>query len=328
MSDLWGGLVAAFWLVVTADAELMEIADDIWLASYDRVFSTTDVDPQTQVIDLSGATPIITSPRTLDFSTQLQEGQALVDVGGNEYISYFENRTSSTATPFLTMESFKIERRIDGDGDANTLNGSTMDDILDGKAAADTMNGDKGNDTYVVDDAADNIVEEASEGDDTVYTTVSYDVPVNVEVLIMSGSGNLRSNGTEARDIIIGNVGNNTINGGGDGFLAKPVDAAELFKLLAHHLQLEWVFEEKADNLEAQPTDLVLPAKNILEALLALAKDADMVTLETKTKQLLETDISYKPFVASILKFTEKFMAEEVEQLLQQYLAEELTYVA
>jgi len=26
MSDLWGGLVAAFWLVVTADAELMEIA--------------------------------------------------------------------------------------------------------------------------------------------------------------------------------------------------------------------------------------------------------------------------------------------------------------
>ncbi|MEO0708009.1 MAG: ATP-binding protein [Cyanobacteria bacterium J06649_5] len=118
------------------------------------------------------------------------------------------------------------------------------------------------------------------------------------------------------------------IDDGGDGFLAKPVDAAELFKLLAHHLQLEWVFEEKADNLEAQPTDLVLPAKNILEALLALAKDADMVTLETKTKQLLETDISYKPFVASILKFTEKFMAEEVEQLLQQYLAEELTYVA
>ncbi|MEL6745496.1 MAG: ABC transporter permease, partial [Pseudomonadota bacterium] len=26
MSDLWGGLVAAFWLVVTADAQLMEIA--------------------------------------------------------------------------------------------------------------------------------------------------------------------------------------------------------------------------------------------------------------------------------------------------------------
>ena len=59
------------------------------------------------------------------------------------------------------------------------------------------------------------MTELADEGSDTVVTTISYDVPVNVEVLIMQGTGDLTSNGTAARDIIIGNAGNNTINGAG-----------------------------------------------------------------------------------------------------------------
>lgn len=56
----------------------------------------------------------------------------------------------------------------------NTLTGNTGDNILDGAAGADSMVGGAGDDTYLVDNVGDVVVENASEGIDTVYSMVNY----------------------------------------------------------------------------------------------------------------------------------------------------------
>ncbi|MEL7400503.1 MAG: calcium-binding protein, partial [Pseudomonadota bacterium] len=96
------------------------------------------------------------------------------------------------------------------------LNGGEGADTIDGGAGADTMRGGNGDDTFFVDDAGDTILEGqlADGGSDIVYTSITYDVPTNVEVLIMLGSDDIDATGTEDRDQIFGNDGVNIINGG------------------------------------------------------------------------------------------------------------------
>lgn len=93
--------------------------------------------------------------------------------------------------------------------------GTDGNDILISGGNDEQLEGGLGNDVYFVDSSFDSIVENVGAGDDLVYTTVSFDVPANVEVLIMTGSGDLNTTGTSNRDIIQGNSGENIINGAG-----------------------------------------------------------------------------------------------------------------
>ena len=101
-----------------------------------------------------------------------------------------------------------------GNGDVNAIIGNSGNNTLDGGAGADTMTGGAGNDTYVVDDVGDVVVEGASEGIDTVRTSVSYTLTANVENLILTGNGNISANGNGFANSITGNSGDNTLDGG------------------------------------------------------------------------------------------------------------------
>ena len=116
------------------------------------------------------------------------------------------------------------------------------------------------------------------------------------------------------------------LDGGGDDFLAKPVDAGLLFKLLATHLDLEWIYEAQqsdSQSSESQARELILPSSSILEALLGLASQANMKALRGKIEQLVDEDKAYTPFAEPILQLAKQFQIEEIEQLLQKYLTEE-----
>ncbi|MDM0026337.1 peroxidase family protein [Variovorax saccharolyticus] len=126
-----------------------------------------------------------------------------------------------------------------GTGD-NTLNGgagddllvggsgANDDDVLDGGLDADTMVGLGGNDTYIVDDLADVVVEAAGAGTDEVQTEMAeYSLALvdNVENLTYTGldadqfvgTGNALNNvisGGDLADTLDGGLGNDTLNGG------------------------------------------------------------------------------------------------------------------
>jgi Ca2+-binding RTX toxin-like protein len=103
---------------------------------------------------------------------------------------------------------------VTGTSAANVLTGSAGDDYIDGLAGADRMTGGQGDDTYVVDNAKDVVVELAGEGYDRIETSVSYTTPANVEAITLLGSANINATGNDLANELLGNSGSNKLDGG------------------------------------------------------------------------------------------------------------------
>ena len=108
-----------------------------------------------------------------------------------------------------------ISNHIDGGAGDDTIHGSAADDLLDGGTGADVMEGRGGDDTYVVDDAGDALIEAVDGGADLALASVDYRLSANVEDLTLTGAGDLRGTGNALANVITGNGGNNLIDGGG-----------------------------------------------------------------------------------------------------------------
>ena len=93
--------------------------------------------------------------------------------------------------------------------------GGSGNDLLDGGAEADFLAGGVGDDVYIVDDAGDQVVEAAGEGNDTVRTALgSHTLAANVEGLAYTGVGDFAGTGNALANAIVGGVGNDTLDGG------------------------------------------------------------------------------------------------------------------
>ena len=105
---------------------------------------------------------------------------------------------------------------INGTGDSsnNQLTGNSGANVLNGGTGADTMIGGAGNDTYVVDEAGDIVTEGNNAGTDLVQSSISYTLGSNLERLTLIGSAAINATGNTLGNIITGNSGNNTLNGG------------------------------------------------------------------------------------------------------------------
>lgn len=112
---------------------------------------------------------------------------------------------------------------LTGTSGKDVLEGTSGDDILDGKSNADKMYGYAGDDTYVVDNRKDVVVEQPDEGIDAVRSSVDYVLGDNVEKLILfdrdtiNGTGNALNNtltGTSGKNILDGGLGDDKLIGG------------------------------------------------------------------------------------------------------------------
>ncbi|HLF95662.1 MAG TPA: DUF4347 domain-containing protein [Methylococcaceae bacterium] len=101
-----------------------------------------------------------------------------------------------------------------GKGD-DSLTGGAGNDLLNGGAGNDTLVGGLGNDIYVVDDPRDVVIEGPGEGIDTVVSGIDYRLGLNLENLILVGTGNLRGTGNDLDNRMSGNSGDNLLTGGG-----------------------------------------------------------------------------------------------------------------
>lgn len=106
-----------------------------------------------------------------------------------------------------------VTDRINGYAGNDTLIGKAGNDVLDGGTGSDVMQGDAGDDQYLVDDAADRVVESADAGFDTVNSTVSYSLAQNVDNLELQGTDSLDGTGNELGNTLRGNNAANRLMG-------------------------------------------------------------------------------------------------------------------
>ena len=106
--------------------------------------------------------------------------------------------------------------RLSGLDGVDKLVGGDGDDILDGGTGADTLVGGLGNDTYVVDNVADAISETSAVAAeiDTVRSSASFTLGVNVENLVLIGNAAINGTGNSLANVLTGNGAANTLNGG------------------------------------------------------------------------------------------------------------------
>jgi Ca2+-binding RTX toxin-like protein len=118
-----------------------------------------------------------------------------------------------TATVTITITG------VDSDGDL--LIGNASDNTLDGGFGADTMEGKGGNDTYIVNDAGDVVVELAGEGTaDRVSAQTSYALASDADIELLTttnskGTTAINLQGNALSQTIVGNDGDNLLNDGG-----------------------------------------------------------------------------------------------------------------
>ncbi|MEH1779739.1 MAG: ATP-binding protein [Nostoc sp.] len=117
-----------------------------------------------------------------------------------------------------------------------------------------------------------------------------------------------------------------SIEAGGDDFLAKPINAQDLFKALANHLQLTWNYEEIVDQgtstmpALASESELIAPDAADLQVLLELAQEGRLKKLAIVAEEIEQKDRLYQPFIQQVLQLVKQFQSEKIEELIQQYL--------
>jgi Ca2+-binding RTX toxin-like protein len=131
-----------------------------------------------------------------------------------------------------TLVAHNGRDEVYGYGGDDSLYGRAHDDVLwggygndrlDGGSGADMMRGGEGNDTYIVDNPGDVVVEWAAVNRDQLLLRCSYTLDPSADVEVISvldpnTTTPLKITGSNTANFINGNSGNNTINGlrGGD----------------------------------------------------------------------------------------------------------------
>ena len=115
----------------------------------------------------------------------------------------------SAIDAYLNSAALAAPQRFVGTANADVLTGTTGADVLEGLA---------GDDTYYVNHSGDVIVELANGGTDTVYTSVDYAVPDNVENVRLTAAGLTVTGSASTNNVFhVSVAGGNRIDGGGTG---------------------------------------------------------------------------------------------------------------
>ena len=161
---------------------------------------------------------------TLDFSqTSIDQviklnAESFSDVlGGRKNVSIargtvIENAIGGSGND--TMLGNAAKNVLTGGADADSLEGMSGNDTLIGGTGADTMKGGIGDDVYYVDSTADRVFELANAGTDRVISSATFSlVGQSVENLSLSGGGDIAGTGNSLKNAIVGNGGNNVLDG-------------------------------------------------------------------------------------------------------------------
>lgn len=115
-----------------------------------------------------------------------------------------------------------------GNEHAQSISGTYGNNVLDGRGGGDALSGSLGDDSYRVYSSNDLVFEGVDEGSDTVYTSGNYALRAgseveNISTLNHSGIESINIVGNEFAQQVVGNYGNNLLDGGGAGLLGDTL---------------------------------------------------------------------------------------------------------
>lgn len=148
--------------------------------------------------------------------------KATYDGTNNLAIAYgaiIENAIGGSGADTLIGNAYN--NSLDGGGGNDVMYGNAGNDIFDWDSSRrggnDTFYGGTGNDIYVLNSAGDTVVENASEGTDTVWVNFSYSIQnlANIEYLGSYSTSGVTLTGNASNNLLLGSTGNDTLDGGG-----------------------------------------------------------------------------------------------------------------
>ena len=159
---------------------------------------------------------------TLDGGVNVTGADTLIGGTGND--TYVVNNAGDVVTEAANAGTDTVQSSFTYTLGANVENltltgsaningiGNALDNVITSNSGVDLLVGGGGNDTYIVDNSADVVL--AGGGTDTVQSSVTYTLGANVENLTLTGSANINGTGNSLANVITGNSGNNTLDGG------------------------------------------------------------------------------------------------------------------
>ena len=222
-----GGAWPAFWLYSVSGGSEIDImeshAADSWTATTHSFATGSEVTGSSTIYtpDLSTAWHTFGLLWTATTITWYLDGVAVrqiatpADMNGPMYMVLDLAMDSSTPanSPGAQMSVAYVHAFSLDNLPASVVTGGASNDILNDTNGATTLTGGAGDDTYSVSRTTTRVVEAAGGGLDTVYASVDYTLPANVEKLVLTGSA---THGTSnaAGGTIMGNDNGDTLTGG------------------------------------------------------------------------------------------------------------------
>jgi Ca2+-binding RTX toxin-like protein len=167
--------------------------------------------------DGSGTGPFVEVAELLGVSTNLAgllANASIVGVGGLVPAPLVGTSAGDTLAVAVGGDSTLLQ----GLGGNDSLTGGKGADTLDGGTGSDSLVGGNGSDTYIVDSAKDVIVDIGG-SDDRIQASISIDLNAaayaGIEHVTLTGTGALNATGTDLTNLLIGNAGNNILDGKG-----------------------------------------------------------------------------------------------------------------
>jgi FG-GAP-like repeat/RTX calcium-binding nonapeptide repeat (4 copies) len=228
--DIFYGLAGNDVFVVGTDDIVFEASG----AGEDRIVSSVDytLSSNVELLILTGSDAVTATGNNQDnslYGLYNSSGNELVGLGGNDV--YFvgtgdtvvEAASSGEDRIVATIDftlSLNVELLILTGADAVTATGNNQGNLIYGlyNSSSNILIGLGGDDIYFV-GAGDTVVEAAGDGEDRVVSTIDYTLSSNVELLILTGSANVKATGSSQDNSLYGlyNSGANLLAGlGGD----------------------------------------------------------------------------------------------------------------
>jgi CheY-like chemotaxis protein len=120
----------------------------------------------------------------------------------------------------------------------------------------------------------------------------------------------------------------------GDDFLAKPMQAAEIYRLLSKHLKLSWIYAEAqkekvrshqalSPGVSPKPEttgEIIVPPADDLAMLIEYAKKGQIKGIQKELEKIYKMDENYKPFVNHLNQLVKSFNIKKIREFLQNHI--------